>query len=177
MDFYSRRSIRKYEEKEVEEHKIGEILRAALVSPTGKNKKPYELIVVKDKKILEALSNCKSKGGLFLKDAPLGIVVIGLKDMSDTWIEDCSIVSTFIQLKAHELGLGSCWVQMRGRMDKVEKPSEILLKKILDTPENSEILSVIALGYPEEERPSHGKADMDFSKIKLNTYKNNYFDK
>ena len=40
-----RRSIRKYTEQEVEREKIEEVLRAALLAPSGKNRQPWKYLV------------------------------------------------------------------------------------------------------------------------------------
>ena len=42
---YGRRSIRKYEQKPVEDEKLNEILRAAMYAPSAMNKQPWRFIV------------------------------------------------------------------------------------------------------------------------------------
>lgn len=140
-----RRSIRKYKNQEIEEKKIEKIIVAGKMAPSGKNKKPVEFIVVKDKDILKKLSLVKPKGGLFLEEAPAGIVIVGREDISDTWIEDCSIATTFIQLEAHNQGLGSCWIQIRERFDAENK-----VKELLDIERDKRVLCIISIGYPDE---------------------------
>ena len=53
------------------------------------------------------------------------IVVYGDEALSDAWIEDCSITMSYMQLRAHELGLGTCWVQCRNRISAQAKGREI----------------------------------------------------
>lgn len=155
-----RRSIRKYKDKKVEEEKINKILAAGKVAPSGKNKKPWEFMVIEDKKVLEKLSMVKPKGGLFLTEAPTAIAIIGNEEISDTWIEDCSIASTFIQLEACNQGLGSCWVQMKNRFTKDGSDAEVATKEILEIPTNMRLLCIIALGYPDQERPAYKEEDI-----------------
>lgn len=154
-----RRSIRKYREKKVEDEKIDQILAVGKVAPSGKNKRPWELMVIEDKEILEKLSNVKPKGGLFLAETPMAIAIVGNEEISDTWIEDCTSVSTFIQLEACNQGLGSCWVQMRNRFTKDGGDAEIEAKEILEIPTNKRLLCIIALGYPDQERPAYKEED------------------
>lgn len=149
-----RRSIRKYKDKEIEEKKIEKIITAGKMAPSGKNKRPVEFIVVKNKEVLKELSLAKPKGGLFLEEAPVGIVVVGREDISDTWIEDCSIATTFIQLEAQNQGLGSCWVQIRERFDAENK-----VKKILDINEEKRVLCIISIGYPDEVKEAYDEKD------------------
>ena len=86
-------------------------MKTALVSPSGRNRKPYEFVVIDDKEIIKKLSVAKESGATFAADAPLMIVILGHEN--PTWDDDCAIASTIIQLKAHDLGLGSCWIQTK----------------------------------------------------------------
>jgi nitroreductase len=160
-----RRSIRKYKSKKIEKEKLKQILAAGKlaagkVAPSGKNKKPWEFLVIEDKEILKKLSMVKPKGGLFLAETPASIAVIGREDLSDTWVEDCSIASTFIQLEACNQGLGSCWVQMKDRFTKDGGDAEEAAKEILEIPNNKRLLCIISLGYPDQERPAYKEEDL-----------------
>lgn len=156
-----RRSIRKYKEKKIEEEKMKQILAAGKVAPSGKNKKPWEFVVIEDKEVMKKLSVVKPKmGGLVLAEASASIAVIGREDISDTWVEDCSIASTFIQLEACNQGLGSCWVQMRNRFTKDGGDAEVLAKEILEVPNNKRLLCIISIGYPDQERPAYKEEDL-----------------
>ncbi|MGL5962829.1 MAG: nitroreductase family protein, partial [Fusobacteriaceae bacterium] len=148
MDFFSRRSIRKYQDFKIESEKIKEILSLATVSPSGKNKKPCEFILVSEKTSLKNLVDTKAKGIAMLEHASHAVVIVGKPELSDTWLEDCSIASTLIQLKAWELGIGSCWIQIRGRFDKDGNCSEKRVKETLSLPEEMRVLAIISLGYP-----------------------------
>lgn len=155
-----RRSIRKYKEKKIEEEKINQILAAGKVAPSGKNKKPWEFVVIEDREVLKKLSMVKPKGGLFLAESPTAIAVVGDEEISDTWIEDCSTASTFIQLEARHQGLGSCWVQMRNRFTKDGGDAELLAKEILEIPADKRLLCIISIGYPDQERPAYKEEDL-----------------
>jgi len=155
-----RRSIRKYKEKKIEEEKINQILAAGKVAPSGKNKKPWEFVVIEDREVLKKLSMVKPKGGLFLAESPTAIAVVGDEEISDTWIEDCSTASTFIQLEARHQGLGSCWVQMRNRFTKDGGDAEVAAKEILEIPANKRLLCIISVGYPDQERPAYKEEDL-----------------
>lgn len=165
MDFLTRRTIRKYSEKQISKDEVEKILEVALTSPSGKNLKPYQYIVVTDKEKLKALSKAKNGGGMPIAEAPMAIAVLGEKNTSDTWVEDCSIASILIQLKAWELGIGSCWVQMRERKDENGNLSENISREILGVPSELGVLCIISLGYPDEEKAEYAKGNMDFSKV------------
>ncbi|WP_418965143.1 nitroreductase family protein [Cetobacterium sp.] len=170
MDFLARRSIRKYTSQNIEKEKLDEILKVALTSPTGRNLKPFELIVVRDKECLEKLSLAKSTGSAMLKEADTAIIILGNPQKSNTWNEDASIVSFSIQLKAYELGLGSCWINLKERTTSDNIDSGEYVKNLLNIPEEFKIVSVISLGYPNEQKPPHNESDMDFSKLHFEKY-------
>ncbi|MGL5123217.1 MAG: nitroreductase family protein [Fusobacteriaceae bacterium] len=170
FEFLERRSVRRFLVDNIKEEEIKEILKVALVSPSGRNIKPYEFILIKNKDVLNKLSESKKMGSKLIGEAPLAIVVLGNKNATDLWIEDCSIASALIQLKAWELGIGSCWVQIRTRDSPMNVSSENVVKKILDIPEEFGVLCIIALGYSDETKHPYGENDMDFKKIHMEKY-------
>lgn len=150
-----RRSIRRYIDKKVEEERVKKILAAGRMAPSGKNKKPWEFVLCTQKDILKELAHVKPKGGLFLEEAPAAIVVIGREDISDTWIEDCSIAAAFMQLEAHNQGFGSCWVQIRGRFTAEGTDAEDRVKEILEIGEDRRVLCILSVGHPGESKPAY----------------------
>lgn len=165
-----RRSIRKYKNKKVEQEKIEKIIQAALLSPSSQANYPWQFIVIDDKKLLSQLSFSKMHGSAFLSNAPLGIVVTADQNQSDVWIEDTSIASTFIMLTAHWLGLGSCWIQIRKRMHSETKTAEEYTRGILKIPENINVLSIIALGYPDEEKIPKSENELLYERVFYNSF-------
>lgn len=165
-----RRSIRKYKNKKVEQEKRDKIIQAALLSPSSHANYPWQFIVVDDNHLLSRLSLSKMHGSAFLSNAPLGIVVTADKNLSDVWIEDASIASTFIMLTAHWLGLGSCWIQIRKRMHSESKTAEEHIREILKIPKNINVLSIIALGYPNEEKMPKRKNKLLYERVFHNSF-------
>lgn len=166
----TRRSIRKFTSKPVEKEKIDSLIEAALRSPSSRGFNSWRFIIVEDKKLLEKLSCAKPHGGAFLKGAPLGIVVCGDSSKSDVWVEDASIASAFIHVAAHELELGSCWIQIRTREHDTTKSAGTYIKELLKIPDNIMIESIIAIGYPDEVKKGHSKDSLQFEKVFFNTY-------
>lgn len=165
-----RRSIRKFQDKKVEPEKIDILIEAALRSPASLGRNPWEFVVVTDKVILEKLSRAKEHGSAFIKDAPLGIVVCADPNKSDIWIEDASIASIILHLTAASLGLGSCWIQLRERMHSKTSLAEPYITGILNLPADLRVLSMIAAGYPAEEKTPHEKEKLQYEKIHLDGY-------
>ncbi|HEB74858.1 MAG TPA: hypothetical protein ENJ04_00715 [Nitrospirae bacterium] len=169
-----RRSIRRFLDREVEAEKVGLIMEAALRAPSSRGLNPWEFIVVTDRDLLDRLSRSKRHGASFLKNAPLAVVVCADPDRCDVWIEDASIASIFIHLAAESLGLGSCWIQIRKRVDEKDNTAEENVSAVLGIPGNLRVESIIAIGYPGEEKPPHGAEELQHEKVHLNRYGNLY---
>ncbi len=150
MKFLSRRTIRKYTEKKVTQDEIQEILKVALFAPSSRNKRAIEFIIINDEKVAKKLSEYKKNIQNMLLDASFSIVVIADKSQSDTWIENCSVALTLMQLKAWDMGIGSCWMQVRGRVDNNDINSEEIIKKVLEIPSEYGVLAIMTFGYPDE---------------------------
>lgn len=161
----TRRSIRKYLEKEVETEKIERILQAALMSPSSKRKMPWEFFVVKNTEKLAKLATAREFGSAFLQHAPAAIVVTADAEKTDVWFEDAAIAATFLQLAAHDEGLASCWVQIFLREHSHGISAEDFVKQTLEIPQNLRVLCIISLGYKNEERKPFELENLAYEKI------------
>ena len=166
----NRRSIRKYEERPIDETIVHQITTAALMSPAGKRLNPWEFIVVQDRVTLQKLSEARPAGSQLLAHSPLGIVVIADKERSDTWQEDASIAAHNIQLTATDLGLGACWVQILRRERDEQETAETYVKRWLNIPERYAVLCIVSIGYKNEERKPYDLEKLDYTKIHQEQY-------
>jgi nitroreductase len=165
-----RRSIRRFEPRPVERKKIDSLVEALLRSPSSRSLNPWEFIVVTDPVLLAKLGRCKEHGAAFVKGAALAVVVCADADRCDVWVEDCSIAATLLQLLAAELGLGSCWVQIRLRRQGGTRTAEEYVRELLRIPENLRVASMVALGYPDETKSSHPEASLRYDKVHFNAF-------
>lgn len=146
---YNRRSVRKFQEKPVDDQIIKQLLEDAMAAPSACNKQPWEFYVVKNK---EKQNQIKTKIMFSNFNSPVLIVVCGnnemslTKDNNDFWIQDCSAAIENILLSAVSFGLGTCWCGLY----PVEKRCE-RVREILDLPNNIIPLGTIHIGYPEKE--------------------------
>ena len=165
LDFISnRRSIRKFKSQSIEKEKLSILIEAGLRAPSSRAFNPWQFIIVEDREILEKLSVSKPHGASFLKNAPLGIIVCGDSSKTDVWIEDCSIAAIFFHLAAHDLGLGSCWVQIRKREHNSSQSADQYIKQLVNIPDHMMVEAIIAIGYPDETKTPHNKEALDFHK-------------
>jgi nitroreductase len=166
----SRRSTRKFKETQITPELVEKLMQAALMSPSSKRSNPWEFILVDDPEMLKALSVSKANGSKLLEGAALAVVVIADPAKTDAWVEDTSIASIYLQLEAEELGLGSCWVQIRMRKNESGEESEEIVRRLLHIPENIRVESIIAFGVKEAVKPPFDEADLQWEKVHLNRY-------
>ncbi len=163
-----RRSIRQYKSDPVKKEHLKILKEALLRSPSSRNKRPWSFIFVDDKNLIDKLSRSKAHGSQFLKGAPLAVVICGDCEVTDVWIEDCSIASIILQLQGEDLGIGSCWVQIRNRLHNNDMSAQTYVQKLLNIPEQLAVESIIGMGYPDEEKPPVPESELPSEKIKYN---------
>lgn len=162
--------MRKFTSEELTQEEVVALLKTALMSPSSKRSNCWQFIAVDDKETLKDLSHCKEQSAGFIADAALAIVVVADPLSSDVWIEDASIASIMIQLEAEDLGLGSCWVQIRERFTAAGTPSDEYVREILGIPLQLQVLSIVAIGHKGMERKPFNEEHLQWEKIHINKY-------
>ena len=148
MDVYkailSRRSIRAYESRDIEEDKLDRVLEAGRLSPSAGNRQERRFVVIKDAGKRKALSEA-ANGQIFVAQAP---VVIAACSVESEYVMSCgqlaypidtAIAVDHMTLQAVEEGLGTCWI---GAFDEKK------VKEILNIPGNVRVVALLPLGYP-----------------------------
>jgi nitroreductase len=165
-----RRSIRKYTSQPVSRQSWDLLVEALLRSPTSRNTKSWEFVVVDDAQLLAKLSTAKAQGSAFLKEAPLAVVVAADSTKSDAWVEDTAIAATLLQSTAEWLGLGSCWIQIRNRPHDDQTTAEDFVQQLLGLPEHVKVASIISIGHPDEKKQPLARSELEFKKVRHNHY-------
>lgn len=166
-----RRSIRRYTGEPLSADDVRTILEAALLSPTSKNTRSWQFVVVDDPAMLERLAQCKPAGATSLARCAMAVVVCGDPEKSDPWVEDCSIAAALMQLQAEDLGIGSCWIQVRGRYTADDIPSEEYVQELLGIPETFPPVCIISFGHKAEERRPADPAKLFWERVHLGEWK------
>jgi len=161
----ARRSVRDYTGEAVTEEQLRLILQAGLCAPSSKNRRPWQMIVVRDKEMLNKMADYRASGAQMLRGADCAIVVLGDESLTDVWCEDCSIVMTQMHLMADALGLGSCWIQGRLRQAADGSTGEEYLRRLLAFPEQLRLAAVLSVGVPAEHRPPYTAEDLLWDKV------------
>ena len=166
-----RRSVRSYTGEPVPVKALEKILSAGMLGPSSRAIRPWELIVVRDKQKLISLSSCRMGGAArMLVGADVAIVVVGNEEMSDAWTEDCAVVMENMHLMASALGIGSCWIQGRGRTAMNGDPTEDFVRTILQYPSECRLEAILSLGIPDEESPKTPLSALPYGKVHINKY-------
>lgn len=147
-----RRSIRKYTSQPVEREKLIKLLQAAMAAPTACNNQPWEFVVVTEKSIMDEFRKNLKYGNY---NAPAAIVVCDNPEVGRSpscehyWVQDCSAAVENILIAAVGQGLGTVWLGVYPRQEKIA-----MVSKILSIPEGITPLAVIYVGYSGEDKPA-----------------------
>ena len=144
----TRRSIRNYQDKPVEEEKLLRILDAARLSPSAVNFQPWDFIVIQDSTAKQRLSRAYKRP--WFAKAPVIIVTCATpekawkrSDGEEFWKIDAAIATQTLIMAATAEGLGTCWI---GAFD------EKIAKETLGIPENMRVVAMTPLGYAAEQK-------------------------
>ncbi len=141
-----RRSVRSYEDREVEEDKLAQVLEAARLAPSAGNRQEWRFVVVRDPELRAGLM-AAARNQQFVGDAPVVIAACAPEHQyvmscgHPSFLIDVSIALEHIALAARALGLGTCWV---GAFE------QRLVRDVLDIPDSVEVVQLMALGYPTD---------------------------
>ena len=146
---FHRRSIRRFKPDPIPEPLIHDLLEAAMAAPSARACDPWRFVVLRDKIIREAIASGLPYGKM-LAHAPVGFAVCGdLKAAHDQQlsylIQDCSAAIENLLLAADILGLGTCWLGVHPREERIAH-----VRTTLALPEGILPISVIAVGWPAE---------------------------
>ncbi len=168
----NRRSIRKYTDEKVDPEDVKLILEAALTAPSSKSGRSWQFVVVEDSEMLDHLSRCKPNYATSIAKAPLAVVVTADITKSEAWIEDASVAAAFMQLQAADLGLGSCWVEVRDRYGEDGEPAEDYVRQALGIPDEFGVLCIITIGHKDEQRRPIDPAKLQWEKVHIGKWCN-----
>lgn len=163
----TRHSIRRYKDQPVDADDVSKILEAALLAPTSKSARPWEFVVIEDKDMLARLADCKQFGTKPIASAAFAVAVTADTTKSDVYIEDASIAAVFMHLQAADLGLGSCWIQVRNRLAADGESSETIVRELLDIPERMAVECIVTFGHIDEDRKPVDPSKLLWEKIHI----------
>jgi len=163
----NRRSIRKFQNKEVSLKVLEEIINDSILAPSAGNEQPWKFIIINNKEMINKISNECKKNFLarinnnpadyarkyekmlsndafnIFYHAPALIIILGQTGLKNLYV-DCALAASYLMMSATSKGLGTCWVNFG---IAIKDPQ---MKDDLGIPENHSIVAPIAIGYPEK---------------------------
>ena len=154
MDFEKviseRYSVRKFQDKHIEQGILDKILHAGHIAPTGCNSQPQRILVLNNDETILKLKMCTKCHF----DAPCAMLIC--YNIDEAWTRpydgaisapvDASIVATHMMMEATDLGLGSIWVMYWNPQ---------MMKAEFHIPESYEPVALLIVGYIDEQFEPH----------------------
>lgn len=147
---FKRRSVRKYTDTPVTDEQLKQLIKAGMAAPSAKNSQEWVFIVIRDKDIFNAFLEVHVNA-FALKSADAAILVCA--DLSKEreagqgwWIQDCSAAVQNILLEATDMGLGSLWMGVYPKEDRIQ-----CLKTVCKLPDGIEPLGLVSIGEATKE--------------------------
>jgi len=153
-NLFARRSIRNYTGEPVTAEQVDLLLKAAMAAPSASNLKPWHFVAVTRRAALGQLAEAHPHGKM-LAEAALAICVCGEPAINERmWSQDTAAATENILLAATGLGLGSVWLGVYPREERMEP-----IRRVLGIPEDIVPFSVVSIGHPAEARPARTQYD------------------
>ena len=163
----SRRSIRRYSDRQVPDELLDAVLEVGLYAPSGMNTQGVRLVAVRDQETRDLLSKLNAavmgRDGDPFYGAPCVVVVLADPDIYGGWVEDGTLALGNMMNAAHALGLGSCWIHRAKQVFDAPEGKELL--KAWGLPENLRGVGNCILGYPEETPDARPRKDGRIVKV------------
>jgi len=145
---HTRRSVRKFEERAVDDETIEKLLHAAMMAPSARNQQPWHFVVLREpttlRKIAEGCPNAGMAAG-----APMAVLVCAdtERELTSGYLpQDCAAAVQNMLLAAHATGLGAVWCGIHPRPRR-----EDFMRNLLDIPSHVLPHSLVVIGYPAEQ--------------------------
>jgi nitroreductase len=145
-----RRSIRKYEKKEVSDEVLWKVFELCRFAPTSKNCQSYYFIVIRDQDKLEFLAGLRGESSSPIVKAPMAVAVCTDSQVTRQPMQDGCIAAYHFLLAAKLFNLGTCWIAAMDRED---------VKEMLGIPLDHYVATITPVGYPAERREAPARRE------------------
>lgn len=163
----TRRSIRKFKDKQISDEDLQAILEAGTYAPTALGMQSPKIIVIQNPETIKEFSDWNRS--YYPIDVPddldpfygaKTILIVLANGKMPTFVKDGASVITTLINAAHAVGVGSCWIH-RAREEFSSEKGKALLKE-WGIPEKYEGVGHVALGYPDMDLPKPRPRKEDF---------------
>lgn len=142
----SRRSVRNFVYKKIDNQTIKEIVDCGRWAPSGQNSQPWKVCIVSHPTVKRMISEQSKYGGI-IESAYLNFVVFLDLERGYDRVKDILAIGAFIQnmlLAIHAKGLGAVWI------GEILKNKEKISEIFKFSPERYELMGVLTVGLIDE---------------------------
>ncbi len=141
-----RRSIRKFNDKIVEDEKILSLLKAGMQAPSAMNQQPWEFVVVKDFSTREKLGEISPYAKPIVECSVAIVLVINKDNIKSQGKEDQDMgaCAENILLEVVSQDLAAVWIGVKPDIERMD-----IISNVLSLPENIEPFAILAVGYSD----------------------------
>jgi nitroreductase len=158
----TRRSIRRFTADPVNDQIRKKLLESAMQAPSANNLQPWQFVLIDERDLLNKITRFHPYASM-LNHAPLAITVcgdLGIEKNTGYLALNCAAATENILLAAHSIGLGAVWLGIFPREERMSK-----LKDLLKLPDPIIPVSLVAIGYPAEEKRVENRFRQDWIHI------------
>jgi nitroreductase len=136
----SRRSIRNYDNRPIEEGTLKKIFEATRWCFSAVNRQPWRFIIIRNKEMIQKVAQ-ECTTGPFAAEAPVLVAIVGsIKAQPNWYLHDLCFVSLQLALSAWAYGIGTCWIGVFNRES---------INELLNLNDREYLLTILPLGYPK----------------------------
>ena len=168
QNILSRKSVRSYNGDTIPAAVMENILRAAMAAPSGRDWRPWQIVVMTDKSLYETVFEGNFNMQKFMESGAVVILCADTIHVGPTrenpdamvpqpnalWRDDMGAVTENLLLAVEAYGLGACWTACYPYADRMEP-----IKKALQLPPSVVPYAVVPIGYPSAENSPKDKWD------------------
>ncbi len=144
----TRRSIRSYKDRQVSEEDLEALLRAAMAAPSARNEQPWHFVVARDPAVKDRIPDYHPYAAC-VRQAPLAVLVcadLEQESFRDYWEQNCAAAVENLLVAARSLGLGTVWLGVHPRKERVAG-----MRELFRLPDGIMPFCVVAVGHPAED--------------------------
>lgn len=150
----NRRSVRFYRPEPVGDDQIIEILKAGFCAPSAHGAAPWHAVVVRDQAAKDAMAGIHRWTKIIARAPVVIVVCVDRSGFDHFWVEDGSAFMENMLIQASAMGLGTCWIGIRGVVEN-GRDAEQVVRDACGIPANFGVLGVTPLGYPARHPGPH----------------------
>lgn len=148
-ELFNRVSIRHYQNREVEQAKLEEMLRAAMNAPTARNTQSWRFLVITNREALNHMTELQPYTGM-MKEAYCAILVMGDRNANPVdeylYVDAAAAIENMLIEGVHQ-GLGTCWCAVGPSKERISK-----FKEYFHLEDHLLPVAVVAVGYSAEDK-------------------------